>query len=125
MERRALSIGELETHLSEQLGALQRSTNYYDEGYQLEARRMAVNLRVMLHSGREPSLFKRLNRADMHFVDSSPQFDPTNFLSFHGLVSLVIEEGEVFYAPRLDQGSTVVKTPFDKWWNATMFFGHK
>lgn len=121
MEKRKLSIEELEVHLSEQLGAMQRSVQLYDEGYQLEARRLAVILRVILYSGKDPSLLRRLDRDNMNFVDSAPNFDPENLLSFHGLVSLEIKGGEVFYIARLDTESPIVTAPFDHWWNATVF----
>jgi hypothetical protein len=121
MEKRTLSVGELKNHLNEQIGALQRSVLLYDEGYQLEAKRISVILRVMLHSGKDPSLLKRLGLDDMDVVDSAPQFDPQDLMPFHGLVSLVIEKGEVFYNARLDNQSPDVMTPFVNWWNATVF----
>lgn len=123
MSKRTLSTAELEKHLSEQLGSLQRSARLFDYGYFVEARRMAVTLRVILHSGRSPSLLKRLNRTTIDFVDSAPPFDPANLLPFHGLVSIRFANDEVSYSAKLDLGEPMKFTPFSSWWEGIVF-GH-
>ncbi len=121
MGKRKLTAAELGAHLNEQLGALQRSAQLFDDGYQLEARRMAVTLRIMLHSSKYPSLLKQLGRDEMDFVDSPQPFDQDNLLSFHGLVSLMFGDGEVSYAAKLDTELPVVPTPFVRWWEGIVF----
>lgn len=121
MAKRMLSAAELNDHLNEQLGALQRSVQMFDDGYQLEARKMAVTLRVLLHSRTYPSLLKQLGRDRMDFVDSASQFDPNNLLSFHGLVSLMFEDGEVSYSAKLDRDLPAAVTPFERWWDGIVF----
>ncbi len=121
MSKRTLTTAEMGAHLDEQLGALQRSVALFDDGYQLEARRMAVTLRVMLHSGRDPSLLKRLGRDEMDFVDSAKPFDPSNLVPTHSLVSLAFREGEISYAAKLDTELPVVLTPFVGWWEGVVF----
>lgn len=121
MSKRPLSAADMEVHLNEQLGALQRSVALFDVGYQVEARRMAVILRVLLHSGKDPSLLKRLGRDQMDFVDSAVPFDPDNLLAHHGLVSIRFDDNQISYVPHFDTVSKESLTPFDNWWKAIVF----
>lgn len=81
MEKRSLSAAELEAQLNEQIGALQRKVQLFDDGYQLEARGIAVILRILLHTSRYPSLLKQLGRDEMEFLDTALPFDPDNLAS--------------------------------------------
>lgn len=121
MTKRKLTTEELNTHFREQLGALQRSADMFDNGYQVEARRMAVILRVLLHSGRSPSLLQQLSREDTEFVDSSLPFDPSNLGTFHGLISIAMDVATTSYEAKLDRDEHLRMKPFSIWWNATVF----
>lgn len=121
MAKRPLSAADLDAHLYEQIGALQRSVQLFDDGYHLEARRIAVILRILLHSRKYPSLLKQMDRDEMDFVDSAPPFDPKNLIAFHGLVSLSFSKWEVSYTAKLDTDSPFALTPFAKWWKAIVF----
>ena len=126
MSRRPLSAADLEAHLREQLGALQRSTVHFDDGYHAEARRMAVILRILLHTNANgPSLLKRLGRDEIDFVDSAPPFDPDNLMASHGLVSINFGGSETSYGIKLDAESPAPLTPFVRWWEATVFSDHQ
>jgi len=120
MAKHRLSAADLVAHFDEQLGALQRSAQLFDEGYQLEARRMAVTLRVILHGGRK-SLLEQLGRKKLDFVDSAQPFNPDNIASTHSLISLRIGGGQVSYQAKLDADKPAVRTSFARWWKATVF----
>lgn len=126
MSKRTLSNAELDVQLVEQLGALQRSMKLFDDGYSAEAKRLAVILRVLFHNSRSSSsLLKLLGREDIELVDSSPQLDPENLLSFHGLVSIKFEDGEWSYAPKLDTDAPIKRTPLKHWWKGVVFSDNK
>lgn len=120
-KKHSLSASDLEAHLSDQIGALQRSVSLFDDGYELEARRIAVILRVILHSGRYPSLLKQLARDNLDFVDSASPIDLDNLLPFYGLISIQFRDGKASYAPKLDTESPVTLTPFARWWKNPVF----
>ena len=117
-----LSRDELERQLAEQLGLLQRSADLFDQGYEAEAKRLAVGLRVLLHSKRYPSLLKQLDRDQIPFLDTSRAPDPANLLSTHSLLMMQIEGSTVRYVARLDEGSRAPRmTPFQDWWSDVIF----
>ena len=121
MKKRELSNVELNAQFNDQLGALQRLVQDFDNGYFKEARRLAVILRVLFHSRKDPSLLKRLGREAIDLVDTSPPLDPDNLLSFHGLVSLRFKDGVWSYVPKLDSDSPLQKTPLHSWWKGVVF----
>ena len=112
---------EIEAHLREQLGTLQRSAHLYDEGYTAEAKRIAVNLRVILHTKRYPSLLKQLDREDIDFLDTADAPDPANLLSTMGLVGLHMDSSGGSYLPVYDTNPQSKWVPFTDWWSGTVF----
>lgn len=125
MKKRDVAKIELNAQLKYQLGALQRLVQDYDNGYYADARRLAVILRVLFHSRRDPSLLQRLGLSATSMVDTSPALDPRNLLPFHGLVSLKFEDGEWSYAPKLDADSPSARAPVNQWWNGVIFSDRK
>lgn len=121
MSKRKLTTYDLERQLREQLGSLTRSAELFDQGYEDEARRMSVILRVLLHSGRSPSLLKQLGRDGESFIDTAEPFDPENLLSTHSLVSISFSDGEISYTPRLDSERAEKKASFSTWWKTIVF----
>jgi hypothetical protein len=116
-----LSHADLESHLSDQLGSLQRAAHAFDEGYKAEAKRMATILRVLLHTKRYPSLLRQLARDQMDFIDSADPPIAGNLLSTHGLIGFTFHNGRVFYSAKLDGEERLQKIPFEEWWFATAF----
>lgn len=58
-----LTPEELQAHLAEQLGFLERSADAFDNGYEDEAKRMATAIRVLVHDTNQSiSLLKQLGR---------------------------------------------------------------
>jgi len=121
MTKRKLTTAELEHQLREQLGTLQRAATLFDEGYTFEALRMATVLRLMLHSGKWPSLLKQLNRDQIRFADTSDPYNPNNRVTTHSLLSLRIGVKGTSYEPRLDGMETPTWLAFPDWWDAIVF----
>lgn len=92
---------ELLEHLREQIIFLQSSAKAYDCGAEIEAKRMAVTLRVLLHdAGNSSSLLGQLHlKKEMEFISTAQKYDITNFLSQQCLLSLQIGAGSARYIP--------------------------
>jgi hypothetical protein len=80
---------DLEQHLQEQVEFLHSSARAFDEGFEGEAKRMAVVVRVLVHdTAHSKSLLSQLGLLGLAFYDTAKDWDPRNLLSHHGLVSL-------------------------------------
>lgn len=122
MTKYKLTTSELEEHLNEQLGDLQRSAHAFDQGYRSEAKRMATILRILLHTRRSPSLLKQLGRDKIDFVDTNTPFNAANLLTYHGLVGIRVDRGVSSYYAKLETETEEKKwTEFDLWWSETIF----
>lgn len=123
------STEELEVHLQEQLGFLQRSADAYDKGDYAEAKRIAVQIRVLVHDPKNPnarskSLLGQLGRKSGLFVDSAYPVAPGNLCTHSGLIVTTSSPGvgAAYTAVLDDHGDGQVRqTDFDTWWNATVF----
>ena len=66
------SQAELSQHLQEQLEFLQASAGAYDQGFEGEAKRLAVSIRVLVHdTSNSNSLLGQLGQKDIKFLDSA------------------------------------------------------
>lgn len=123
MGRIEITKEELLSHLNEQIRFLQRSAASYDNGFEDEAKRLAVVIRVLMHdSPNSTSLLTLLGRKDIKFYDTSVPYDPRNLLSYNGLTMMKLSTGEgASYVAPLDSGaptrSRTKKIPFNTWWD--------
>jgi len=113
---------ELLGHLKGQIAFMKQSASSYDNGFEDEAKRLAVVIRVLVHdTSNSTSLLTLLNRKNIKFYDSAVPYDPRNLLSYNGLTMMKIstKEGASYVAP-LDGGaptrSRTKKIPFNVWW---------
>ena len=98
-----LSEEELRTHLDEQIGFLERSAEAFDTGYDGEAKRLAVTLRVLLHDKKQSrSLLGQLRMKDREFADTAHGIAPGNQFATHTLIGVRFTEGSSGYAALLD-----------------------
>jgi hypothetical protein len=125
--RQAVRIGrsseELVRHLREQVGFIERSAEAFDNGRDEEAKRIAVNLRVLLHDTRNSvSLLGQLRQlGTMGFLDSADPISPGDMLTTLGLVMIEARFGEARmsgrYIPYLGRGHVAPRwKPFEPWW---------
>lgn len=123
MARVPQTHAELEAHLQAHLGFLQRSADAYDSGFEDEAKRLAVSIRVLVHNTKSSqSLLTQLQRTSTMFYDTCPAFDPRNLATFQGLVALNLGTTKKYVAmlDRLPM-KKIPKTDFMFWWNKVVF----
>lgn len=116
------TIDDLNRQLSEQLDFLQTSANRYDQGHTIEAKRMAVTLRILLHDTKNcKSLLGQLNKKGIQFHDTTIEDMSNVTTSYCGLVMVSIGSGRTKYIAMLDDVPCKKMVDFDTWWNAIIF----
>lgn len=88
-------------HLREQIYFLQSSAQLYDLGKEIEAKRMAVSLRVLLYDTKDSaSLLGQMQlKKKMQFVSTAQKYDPSNLLSQQCLLSMTLTSDGGLYNP--------------------------
>ena len=88
-------------HLREQIYFLQSSAQLYDSGKEIEAKRMAVSLRVLLYDTKDSaSLLGQMQlKKKMQFVSTAQKYDPSNLLSQQCLLSMTLKSNGGLYNP--------------------------
>lgn len=126
MTRIAQTLEDLQKHLEEQLHFLKSSADSYDSGYEAEAKRMAVTLRVLLHDHGEnsKSLLNQLGKKDsINFYDSALSEKPGMLNMGASLVVLSPTRGDgkatAFFDDAPDATGYVV---FDEYWNRPVLY---
>ncbi|WDI93605.1 YecA family protein [Xanthomonas campestris] len=114
---------ELKAHLEEQISFLKASADSYDSGFEGEAKRIAVALRVLLHDTRSSaSLLGQLGLKSGQFFDTSWPISPENMTPHSGLIVTAMGTAGARYVAFLDEG---IEQPtlrsFDEWWNSPVF----
>ncbi|MGB9928012.1 MAG: hypothetical protein ACPK85_06350 [Methanosarcina sp.] len=112
------SINYLKSHLQQQIYFLKSSAKAYDEGYIIEAKRIATSIRILVHDTKKSkSLLMLLKKKDIKFYDTALKPRPGNLLPTTGLVFFQIQSGKTTYFPRLDNTHMhSCKVDFDQWW---------
>lgn len=116
---------ELLQHRDEQFGFLERSADAYDNGYEDEAKRLAVTLRVLLHDSRSShSLLSQLDEKDRSFYDTA-MLDVEGNLAGHGaLVAIISGPQGAKCSPMLDDAlpdQQPTSTSFNEWGERPIF----
>jgi len=119
------SEAELREHLQEQLAFLESSSKAFDQGFEGEAKRLAVAIRVLVHDTKlSRSLLGQLNLKTLLFCDTARDYDPRNLLSQCGLAVMQFKAGgDAKYVP-LFGATPIVPTrylPFSRWWRKVIF----
>jgi hypothetical protein len=122
MTKYVQSRDELLGHLRDQITFMKQSANSYDKGFEDEAKRLAVIIRVLVHDTRNStSLLTLLNKKAIRFYDSAIPYDPQNLLPYNALTMMGLSPDKSgFYAAPLDGGadtrSKTRRIPFKIWW---------
>lgn len=114
--------GELRQSLVDQLRFLEASCDAYDAGFEGEASRIAVALRILLlDKGASKSLLGQLGELDRHFISTAPPLHPGNQLEVNALVAFASHDERGWVpVPWLD-GPHLTKLPFRDWWSEVIF----
>lgn len=119
MSMQARSREEFYELYTEQLGFLLTSVRLYDEGDFKEAKRIALQLRVLLHdTSSSESLLKHLGKKNsMYFLDTASDVQPGNLMTHQGLTIMRISNTDAMYLPRLEDSPMQPKwVLFNNWW---------
>ncbi len=123
------STSELQTHLQEHLEFLRSSADAFDSGFEGEAKRIAVSIRVLVHDTQQSaSLLGQLNRKSGQFFNSALPVVAGNKGTYSGLVVMSMVPGVgAKYVAFLDEGPTGAANyvPFDSWWHGVVFVDSK
>ena len=125
-----LTEDDFKSHLENKIRFLESSSQSYDNGCINEAKRLAVEIRVLLHNtSRSTSLLTHLKKNDILFYDTSSDYDPNNLLSQMMLIKMRIGPQGPEYIPVLDNESPIhdlkKKVPFEDWWKKVVFVNTK
>lgn len=122
MNKRTRTQGELEELLQEQIQFLESSAEAFDKGFEGEAKRLAVTIRVLLHDTKNShSLLSQLGKKDISLWDTALPNDPDNELPHGGLIYIAKIGKETKYFPMLDDVLKMQPIPFEDWWKASVF----
>lgn len=110
-------------HLREQIYFLQSSAKLYDLGTEIEAKRMAVSLRVLLYDTKNSaSLLGQMQlKKKMQFVSTAQKYDPTNLLSQQCLLSMTITSDGGTYNPLFENNNQYRLASCREWGNEVIF----
>jgi hypothetical protein len=117
-------LGQLREHLD----FLKASSAAFDNGFEAEAKRLAVSLRVLLHDTTSShALLDQLGiKHRLRFLETSAPMDPYSLGPSTGLVFMQISLGDpsgMYVAPLGDLPPPRIKSPvkFDEWWTNTIY----
>ena len=129
MMRVPQSSDDLRKHLREHMGFIRASSASYDRGFMDEAKRLAAEIRVLVHdTSKSISLLTLLERKDLKYYDTALPDYADNPLPYCGLAASAIGPGGAKYSPHLDvriPGHPVTVGPFNYWWGKTVLRDNK
>ena len=114
---------ELHKHLKDHIAFLSASADAFDSGFEAEAKRIAVSIRVLVHdTKRSTSLLKQLGMKDIPFVDTALPINPQSKTVHAGLFALSVQPDKpAGYLALLDDArKPATPIDFESWWNATV-----
>jgi hypothetical protein len=123
------SHAELSQHLQDHLGFLLASADAYDNGFDGEAKRLAVSVRLLVHdTNNSKSLLGQLGQKNIQFFESAFPVVKGNQNTHGGLVMTSLSPSKgARYVAFLDDAphGQMRTTDFDTWWNSTVFIDSK
>lgn len=108
---------DAEAYLKALIHFMLESTQAYDMGFEGEAQRLAVTIRVLFEGpdGSGP-LLNRIGH-ELYLYDNSPDYNPALNLPYSALALYAPKKGQEAYAPRMGRnpGVPVRKATLDEW----------
>lgn len=115
---------DLEQQLHQQISFLKRSAESFDNGFEDEAVRLAVSIRILVHeTPNSHSLLVQLGEMPTGFHDTSIGLIEGNLIPHSGITSLSYDkDGIAKYSAYLDESPEPTKLQsFDAWWSGPIF----
>lgn len=121
MAKYKINQQELLEHWNNQIRFIQKSIVEFDSGDEIEAQRIATNLRILFHdTNSSKSVFGQL-KPQINFYSGGDLYSPSNLLSSWTLLSMSIESEGMKYHAELESHSRVFFLNFSDWWNEIIF----
>ena len=118
LPKRPVPLNEVEEHLREQLGFLEKSIREFDAGDSSEFKRMAATIRVLLYDGpTSHSVAGQLGLKIGKFTASGKKFDPSNLVSEWCLAIIRMDESGATFIPAFNESNPPRLVDFDTWWD--------
>lgn len=110
-------------HLRDQIYFLQSSAKLYDLGTEIEAKRMAVSLRVLLYDTKNSSslLGQMQLKKKMKFISTAQKYDSSNLLSQQCLLSMTLTSDGGTYNPLFENDNQYRLLSCREWGNEVVF----
>ncbi len=123
--KQSQSQSELTKHLEDHFKFLQASADAFDNGFDGEAKRLAVSIRVLVHdTTHSKSLLRQLGQKTHSFLDSAFPITQGNPCAHSGLTMTFLSPSKISrhlaFLDDIPHNHSRV-TDFDSWWNATVF----
>jgi hypothetical protein len=132
MSKYRLTKEELANHLREQIDFMIASAIQFDNGFEGEAKRLAIAIRILVHdTSRCSALLTQLNKMNILFYDSASVFNPRNLATSNCLTVMRATPGEKkgltgdYIAPLDNLSATRSKdrkVSFDRWWRRNTIY---
>jgi len=121
--RRPVDQAELEVQLADQFRFLETSAAAFDSGFEGEAKRLAVTLRVLFHDTKNShSLLGLLGRKAIECWSLAFPPTPGSLIPHGSLVAGVFgPQNKPRYVAPLDDVPEKDQIPLDKWWTTSVF----
>lgn len=121
-KKSARSKDDLLDALSEQIELLKLGCRSFDSGNEIEAKNIAVRLRVLLHQTKQShALLEQVGLRNGYFVNTAHRLRPQNRGSDFALTSVLVDSmSGAKYVPLLDSRVGDIrpsKRVFSDWWN--------
>lgn len=118
------SRADLVRHLDEQMEFLGNSSELFDQGKRLEAKRLATTLRILLHDTKQSkSLLGQLGAIPgSQFLNTAKSISKGNLVGDFGLTNMRLGNPVEHIAPLSSHGGEGDWLPFHTWWSEQAVF---
>lgn len=121
MAKYKINQRELLEHWNNQIRFIQKSIVEFDSGDEIEAQRIATNLRVLFHeTNSSKSIFGQL-KPQINFYSGGGLYSPSNLIASWTLLSMSIGSEGMKYHAELEGHSRTFFLNFSDWWNEIIF----
>jgi len=116
---------ELLDHLKDKIAFMIQSASSYDNGFEGEAKRLAIAIRILVHdTSQSTSLLTQLDKKDILFYSSASNYDPISLITVNCLTAMRKGPNGADYVAMLDNlpPGRWKKMSFDRWWKREIMY---
>lgn len=118
-----VALSDLEEHFKDQLDFLDRTCNHFDAGNENEYRRLALTIRLLLHTNRHStSLVEQVGLENTLFLSFAMRSNPRNSATEFPLAMVRMTDHDATLLPLLDNGPMGSNLlDLKAWWEEPIF----